>query len=159
MEENKVFTIDEAHLHFAKSLNGETWNLLDKAPRSRDEDERLVAAAFASYYHWLQAGKEVHRQRGEYMIARAYLAVGNVQEALAHADRCLELTDQYREQMADFDLAFAYEMSARTNAAAGQREAARQYREQAQQAGERIADQEDREIFFADYNGGNWYNL
>lgn len=159
MDEKEQFTLEEAHLHFAKSLNGETWGLLDQQDRSRDDDERLLAAAFASYYHWLHAGKEVHKQRGEYMIARAYLATGNASEALTHANRCLELTDHFKDQMADFDQAYAYEMFARANAAASNTEIARLYKDKAQKVGEQIKGEEDRDIFFSDLNSGNWFDL
>ncbi len=159
MTEKTQFTLEEAHLHFAKTLNGETWSLLDKGNRATEDDECMLAAAFASYYHWLHAGSEVHRQRGEYMIARVFLALGNVQESLTHARRCLELTDQFKDQMEDFDLAFAYELFARTNAANGQIDTAREYREMAQKAGDQIKDEESRSIFFTDFNAGNWFNM
>lgn len=159
MDEKMQFTLEEAHLHFAKTLNGETWNLLDKENRTVNDNERMLAAAFASYYHWLLAGKEVHRQRGEYMIARVFLALGNLQESLTHARRCLELTDQFKDQMEDFDFAFAYEIFARVNAANGQVNTAREYREKAQKAGDQIKDDENRNIFFTDFNAGNWFNL
>ena len=159
MDEKTQLTLEEAHLHFAKSINGEIWNLLDKKDRTQQEDERMLAAAFASHYHWLHAGKEINRQRGEYMIARAYLALGNKPEALAHATRCLELTDQFKEQMKDFDFAFAYEMFARANAAAGRLDVAREYREKARQAGEAIKGEEDRNIFTSDFNEEEWFNL
>lgn len=159
MGDETKFTLDEAHLHFAKSLNGETWNLLEMENRKVEDSERMLAAAFASYYHWLHAGKEVHRQRGEYMIARTYLAVGNWQEALSHATRCVGLTDQFKNQMEDFDVAFAYEMAARANAAMGQINTAREYKEKALFAGEKIEDEQDRNIFFADLNSGNWFNI
>jgi hypothetical protein len=159
MKEETHFTQEEAHLHFAKTLNGETWRLLDQGNRSREDDDRMLAAAYASYYHWLEAGKEVNQQRGEYMIARVYLAIGNPSEALAHAKRCLELTDLFKEQMADFDLAFAHEMFARANAANNQLEIARIYRERAQVAGDAIQGEEDRQIFLSDLNSGNWFGL
>lgn len=159
MYDKERFTLEEAHLKFAKSLNGEIWALLDKKDRSRDDNERMLAAAFASFYHWLHVGKEIHRQRGEYMIARAYLALENRPEALAHARRCLELTGEFEEQMQDFDFAFAYEMWARANAAVGNLEIARQYYQKARQAGEAIHDDEDKSIFFGDFNGGEWFHL
>ncbi len=51
MDEKTQFTLEEAHLHFAKTVNGEIWNLLNKENRTRDDNERMLAAAFASYYH------------------------------------------------------------------------------------------------------------
>jgi tetratricopeptide (TPR) repeat protein len=140
-------------------LNGETWSLLRKPDRTQEENERMLAAVFASYYHWLHAGREINVQRGEYVIAKVYLALGNFKEALSHAQRCLELTDQFTEQMEDFDFAFAYELFARVNAAIGQPDTAQKYRQMAQTAGAQIKDPEDRQIFMDDFNGGQWYGL
>jgi tetratricopeptide (TPR) repeat protein len=159
MSKETQYSLEQAHLHFAKSLNNEAWSLLEKENRNREQDERMLAAAFASYYHWLEVGKPANWQRGEYMIARVYLELGNTQEALTHAQHCLELTEQFKDQMEDFDQAFALEMFARTHAAAQQPEVAREYHRLAKQAGEKISDEEDRKIFFADFNGGNWYTL
>jgi len=159
MEKQKTYTLNDAHLHFARAANGEIWALLEKPVRTRDEDAHLLAAAFASYYHWSFAGREVHLQRAEYMIARAFLALGNPREAMLHAARCLEMTRNYPDQMADFDLAYAQEMMARAHAAIGQLELARKFKDAAQMAGEQIQNQEDREIFFADLADGNWYGL
>ena len=159
MSEETRYSLEQAHLHFAKSLNGEVWSLLEKENRSREQDERMLAAAFGSYYHWMQMGNQVNRQRGEYLIARVYLELGITSEALAHAQRCLELTNQFKNQMQDFDQAFALEMVARTNAAANKIEVAREYYNLAKEAGQEIADEEDGEIFFADFNAGIWFGL
>jgi len=159
MIENIQFDQGEAHLYFAREMSAETWQLLDKENRTIEDDERLLAAAFASYYHLLYTGKEVHRQRAEYMIARVYLALGNPQEALFHARRCLELTEQYQDQMQDFDFAFAYEICARANTIFGQADIAYEYWELASIAGNHIKDDEDRKIFYDDLNAGNWFYL
>jgi tetratricopeptide (TPR) repeat protein len=119
----------------------------------------MLAAAFASYYHWLHVGHEVHHQRGEYMIACVYLAQGNAPEALAHAQRCMDLSDHFKDQIEDFDFSFAYEIFARTNAANGKLDTARKYHEMAQKAGNQIKGDEDRSLFFADFQAGNWYDL
>ena len=63
MSEDERLTLEEAHLWFAKSLNGATWDLLGKPERSVSEDEEMVLAATASLYHWLQVGSGVHAQR------------------------------------------------------------------------------------------------
>ena len=51
MTDNKTYSLEEAHRYFAGSINGEVWDLLGKLDRSGLDDERLLAAAFASYYH------------------------------------------------------------------------------------------------------------
>jgi hypothetical protein len=159
MSEKESYTIEEAHVLFAKRLNGEVWQLLENPDRTIEDNERMVAAAFASYYHWLHAGDEVNQQRGEWMIARVYTVLDNAQMAVTHASRCLDLTESYKEKMADFDVAFAYEGIARAHALAGEQDVAKEFMRLAEKAGEEIADSEDKEIFMGDFHGGNWYGL
>lgn len=159
MDENKTYTEAEAHRHFAIQFNGMTWDLLDRADRTREEDERMLYSAFASCRHWLEAGTGMHHQRGEWMIARVYSVLGLGEAAVRHANRCLDLTEQHAGEMADFDWAFAYEAVARANAVIGNRDKALEYIALAEKAGQAIADQESKEIFFDDFNGGDWAGL
>ena len=154
MNEEQKFTLSEVHRHFAVQLNGETWALLDKTERTTEENERMLYTVFASGYHWLQAATPLHHQRSEWMIARVYGVLGRAEEALRHARRCLELTEAYPDLLEDFDFAFAYEGMARALALAGQREEAEGYHQRA--AAAQIADAEDRQIFEADFQSGNW---
>lgn len=159
MSEDKTYTEAEAHRFFAINLNGKVWDLLDKPVRTKQEDELMIYAAHASCYHWLQAGTGLNHQRGEWMIARVYSVLGLADPALHHANRCLELTEEYATLIEDFDLAFAYEGVARANAIAGNREIALKYIQLAERAGQKIEDEDNRKIFFDDFNGGNWNNV
>lgn len=156
MNDEKSFTEAEAQRHFAGKLNNQVWELLEKPDRTRQDDELMVYAAHASCYHWLQAGTSLHHQRGEWMIARVYTVLGNAAAAQRHAARCLELTQEYADLMADFDVAFAYESMARANAIAGNRDEALKYAQLAEKAGQAIVDEEDRRIFLDDFYGGDW---
>lgn len=152
-------TIEESHEHFAKSLNGKVWELLEKPDRTKAEDEHMVYAAHASTYHWLNAGTGVNHQRGEWLIAKVYTELGIADSALRHASRCLELTNEYKGEMKDFDLAYAYEGFARANALAGNKEEAKKYIKLAEDSGQAIKNDEDKKIFVSDFNGGNWFGL
>ena len=48
---------------------------------------------------------------------------------------------------------------ARAQALAGNQTEARKYIDKADKAGAAIQDEEDRQIFFDDFNGGDWYGL
>jgi hypothetical protein len=157
MSEEKSFTEPEAQLHFAKKFNGKTWELLDKKEHTREENELLLDYAHASLAHWRAAGTGVHYQRGVWMLARVNTVLGNTQMAIQYAQRCLDLTEQYKDQLADFDFAFAYECMARVNALAGNQAEARKYIAMADKAGAVIQDEEDRQVFYEDFNGGEWY--
>lgn len=159
MSEEARYRLDEANEIFAKKINHRVWELLDKGDRAPAEDEEMIHAAHASLYHWLSAGTAVHHQRGEWLVARVYTVLGISSEALRHAERCLVLTHDNPQLMADFDRAYAYESVARAQALAGNRQAAETYRELARAAGEQIADKEDRQIFTTDLKGGDWYGL
>ena len=153
------YTLEEAHTEFAKQINGQVWKLLEKPERSQAEDEEIVLAAYACLYHWLYAGTEANRQRGEWLIARVHTVLGEAALALKHAERCLELSEAYPDQMKDFDIAYAYEGMARAHALGGDRAIARHYLEMAEAAGKVIADTEDKEIFMGDLEGGAWHGL
>lgn len=159
MKDSKKYTLAEAHRFFAGSINGEVWDLLSRQDRSRPDNERLLAAAFTSYYHWLHAGSVVNMQRGEYMIARAFLAVKNYPEAVVHAKRCHELTEDNTADMQDFDIAYAFEILARSSAASGFKDNALENSKKARRAGEQIKGKEDNELFFSDFNAGDWYGI
>ena len=159
MTEDKNFTEAEAQLHFAKQFNGKTWELLDKQERTQEENELLVDYAHASLAHWRVVGTGVHLQRGAWMLARVNTVLGNTQLATQYAQRCLELTEQHKNLLADFDFAFAYECMARVQALTGNQAEALKYRDMADKAGATIKDEEDRQIFFDDFNSGDWYGL
>jgi hypothetical protein len=61
--------------------------------------------------------------------------------------------------MKDFDVAYAYEAVARAEALTEQVDTARRYLQLAEAQGARIADEEDRTIFFGDLRRGPWFGL
>ena len=159
MDETKTYTLDEAHKHFAKSINGRVWALLEKSHRSPAENDEMFYAAHACTYHWRFVGTAVHQQRGEWLISRVHVALDHAQEALRHAERCFELTNANQDLMEDFDIAYAFEGLARAHAMLNDHKIAREFFSLAQQAGNAIANDEDRSIFMGDFEGGNWYGL
>ena len=159
MSDETRFTLAEAHKEFAKRTNGRVWQLLDKENRNQAENDELLYAAFASCYHWYKIGTGVHRQRGEYLVAKVYMSLNNPEQALHHAQKCLALTKQYQNEMEDFDFAFAYEGAARVYAMNGKVEQAMKYHKMAREAGDQIEDAEDKQIFDNDLKGGNWFGL
>jgi hypothetical protein len=159
MEEIKTYTLEEAHKYFAQSTNGRVWELLQKPNRSPSEDEEMLHAAHACTYHWQFVGTAVHQQRGEWLISHVHVVLGHGNEALRHAQRCFELTEANRNLMQDFDIAYAFEGMARAQAMLGDHRLAKEFLVLAQQAGDAIANEEDRSIFMGDFDGGNWYGL
>src|SRR5512146_1014191 len=159
MDKKEIYTLDEAHEHFAKTINGRVWELLQKPDRSRSENDEMLHAAHACTYHWKFAGAAVHQQRGEWLISHVHVVLGHANEALRHAERCFELTQANKDLMKDFDIAYAFEGLARAHAMLGDEKMAGEFLYLAEQAGNGIADEEDRSIFMNDFDGGEWYGL
>ena len=159
MSKEKKFTLDEAHRQLAIQTNGRIWTLLEKKDRTSLEDDELLYAAYASCYYWLKAGTGVNQQRGEYLIAKAYMSLNSANQALYYAKRCLALTEKYKEEMKDFDIAFAYECLARAYAMNKNKEDGLKYYQLATKAGQKIVDAEDKKIFDGDMAGGEWFGL
>jgi hypothetical protein len=159
MDEIKTYNLMEAHEYFAKSTNGQVWELLQKSNRLPSEDDEMLHASHACTYHWQFVGTAVHQQRGEWLISHVHVVLGHGNEALRHAQRCFELTESNRRLMQDFDIAYAFEGMARAQAMLGDHRIAKEFLVLAQQAGGAIANEEDKSIFMGDFDGGNWYGL
>ena len=127
-------------------LFNEVWRLME----TREDDERMVNAAHASAFHWAGAPecKPENRARSEWQISRVYTVLGRGEPAVWHAQRCLEWCES--AGIDDWDLAYAYEALARAHAVSGTGEADA-WKAKAREAGDAIADPEDREHFEEDY--------
>ena len=136
------------HRQLGVDLFNYVWTLLDKSDRAPEDEDELIHAAHASRFHWGKVGTAENFGRGEWQISRVYSVLGRAEPALHHARRYLEICEQ--NGIADWDLAFAYEALARASRVAGDEEAARDYLRRAREAGEQIADKDDREHFEAD---------
>ncbi len=152
----KKFSLDEAHLYFAKSANNETWNLLEKDQLSRADKEQLRNSAFASLYHWKKIGTVANKQRGEWLLSRVFVKLKDPEAALIHAKKCMKLTETHLNELKDFDIAYAYEAMARSMATLGDLEKAGEYYQHALEHGKVIIESEDRNLFLSDLKGGVW---
>ena len=143
----------------AAAAHGEAWQLLDKPERTPAEDEAMIGAAHKSLHLWERVGTFVEAQRGNWLVARAYLAAGLAEPALEFARRTMEITSKHRDELKDFDLAFAKEIAARAWAMAGNKTRAAAHHADARKLGEAIADAEDRKEFFRQFDAGPWFDL
>lgn len=134
----------------AAQLFNETWRLLEMEHRTREDDDRMIHTAHASRYHWEQVptATPANLARGEWQVSRVYAVLGRAEPALHHARRVLDLCTE--NKIGDFDLAFAHEAIARAYAVAGDADQARAATDQALAAAEDIAEDEDRDLVFAD---------
>ena len=134
------------HRQLGVELFNEVWRLME----TREDDDRMLHAAHASRFHWGEAAEAgpANLARGEWQVSRVYVVLGRAEPALWHAQRCLAYCEG--ADLGDWDLAYAYEALARASALAGDPEAA-VWKAKAREAGDVIADPEDREHFDADF--------
>jgi hypothetical protein len=142
-------TIAVDHRQLGVDLFNHVWTLLSKQPRTQAEDDEMLHCAHASRFHWGQVGAPDNLARGEWQCSRVYAVLGRGEPAVHHARRCLELCEA--NGIGDWDLAFAYEALARAHGVAGDSEEAERCKRLARQAGNAIAEPEDRELFDSDY--------
>ncbi|MFW5841849.1 MAG: hypothetical protein ACOCU2_01030 [Bacillota bacterium] len=121
----------------AVNLFNETWDLLEKHPRTKEENALMIHKAHASLYHWLKAGTALEAQRGEWLVSHVYAVLEMGESAVFHANRCLDLTQA--NAINDFDLTFAYEALARAHALKDIK-SAREYYERAKDSLDQIED-------------------
>ncbi len=138
----------EHHKRLGAELNDLVWKLLDKPDRTPEDDERMLHAAHASCYHWLEAGRPVNHARGEWLISRVYAVLGKPDPALHFARRCLEICEKHR--IGGYDIAYAYEAMARAYSLANDHAQFDRFLGLAREAGAEIADAEDKKIFLSD---------
>jgi len=128
-------------------FNG-TWDLLEKTDRTTADDARMIHMAHASRYHWGEIGTPLNFARGDWQISRVYAVLGEGANALKYGQSCLLLCQE--NGFTDFDLAFAYEAIVRAYSVLGEATQQAQYLQLAQQAGEAIAEEDEKKYFFSE---------
>lgn len=146
MPDTTIDAADERQL--AVSLFNATWVLMKKADRSRAEDDTMLHMAHASRHHWGRVGTAANLARGEWQCSRVYAVLGRAEPCVHHAQRCLDICQE--NDIADWDLAFAYEALARATALAGDMDRARALTEQALTAAQDVKADADRQMVLKD---------
>jgi hypothetical protein len=149
--------MDNIHRYLGIELNRQTWFLLDKKDHDKLENQRTVAFAHSSLYHWQHSHEflAVNKQRGEWLISHVYAALGQGSEALKHTRCCLKITED--QDLKDFDLAYAYDVMARGHTSTGETEEMNKYFLKAKKAAAEIKAEKDRNLFLSDLHAESWF--
>lgn len=148
MEKARPRTEPEWHRWFATQLFNSTWKLILKKRRTKEDEDAMIRMAHASRYHWSVVGGPKEAAIGEWQISHVYALLRRPEPALYHAQRCLEICKAGKVR--DFPLAYGYEALARAFALAGKARLRDACLKLARAAGEEIAEDDDRELFFKD---------
>ncbi len=153
MPEDGKLSLEEWHKKMAIGLFNFTWSLLDKAKRTKEENDTVVHAAHASRYHWgelvkMGQGTAANLGRGEWQISRVYSVLKRPEQARYHAQRYLDICREHG--IGDWDIAFAYEALARAAAISKDASSRDKYLELAKKAAKQIKEEENRKLLFSD---------
>ena len=145
-QESMSEEIRKNHRKFAVDCFNATWDLLDKSDRTEEENTQMIHTAHASRYHWGQIGTPLEFARGDWQISRVYAVLGIGDTAFHYGESSLNLC--LDNNIADFDLAFAYEALSRASAILGDTKNKEKYIQLATKAGEAIQKEGNRTYFF-----------
>jgi hypothetical protein len=138
----------EFHEKVAKETFNLVWDLLDKKDRTKDDELQMIHAAHASRFHWGKIGEPLQFERGEWQISRVYSVLNIPQQALYHAQQCLDICKV--NGIADFDIAFAYEALARAYSLIEDSDAYEENLKLAKEAGNQIENDDNKSYFFSE---------
>ena len=134
------------HRDLGIELFNRVWELLDKPDRTAEENAEMLAAAFASRWHWGQADDATTENLaiGDWQVAHVAAQLGHGSVALEYAARALAAA--VTEGWGDWQRASMLEGMARACAAAGDAEGRARYYAEASAALAQIAEDEDRDL-------------
>jgi hypothetical protein len=105
------------HRIFAASSFNQAWDLIEQSDRTPEDDAAMLAATFASRYHWEVVGTDENRVVGDWQIAHIASLLGMADLSLSFARAAL---DRAVEQgFEGWRLASCHEGMARAHACSG----------------------------------------
>lgn len=146
--DDKLMTMQEWHKVQAIQNFNKTWDFIDLNDRSEEDNLQMVHTAHASRYHWGEVGTPLEFARGEWQISRVYSVLGMFESAFYHGKSSLDYC--LKNNIKDFDLAFAYEAVARAYMVGNNHELMEKYLSLAREAAAQIAEKDDRDYLLSE---------
>ncbi len=154
MSKDNKENVEKCNKYFGPNLFNATWDLIDKGDKRTEEDElMMIHTAHASAYHWRQVGKPINFARSEWQLSRVYSILKRAQQAMYHAQNCLNICKECKknnDEIADWDIPFAFEALARASLVSGANETAEKFLKLAKTEGEKISGDGDKKYFFSE---------
>ena len=140
--------VDQWHRHFGVALFNRTWDLLDTADRSTDDDAEMLAAALGSRHHWRQIGEPKNFAISDWQVARVLAVTGAAELARSFAAQSLELCEQH--DLGPYLTGYAHEGLARAAFVDSDEATALRHIARARDLAVQVADKESRAMLEAD---------
>ena len=137
-----------SHLSLASALFNRTWELLDKQTLSDEEKAEMLTVAFASRYHWREAGEPRNFAISDWQVSRVAAVLGYPDLAEEYGQRSLETAS--RAHLGPFYEGYAYEAMARAARLAGDRALKKEHLDIAYDLLGQVEQADERELLSAD---------
>ncbi len=137
-----------AHQYYSAYCFNTTWDLIEKADRTPQEDEEMISRAQASIWHWGERADcdDTTRSVGYWQLSRVYALVGQAENARHYG----QLSLKFAAEDLPFFRGYAYEALARAEMVAGNAQKMDEYLALAREYAGRVPDVEDRKILESD---------
>lgn len=146
----------EWHRWFAPKAFNEAWSYMDLDEPTREEEEHMLAAAFAQRYHWYAVGSPRNRAIADWQISRVASVLGYADLALRFGERSLATC--LDNDLDPFVTGFAHEAIARAAAEVDDVDTFTEHLERARAKLPEIDDDEDRVVLESDLTEmAEWY--
>lgn len=140
--------LDRWHRTMAPLAFNQAWEFLDQEVLTREEEEAMLAAAFAQRHHWYQVGEPRNLAIADWQVARVAAVLGYADLARRFAERSLDVVR--RHDLGPFLEGFAHEALARAAAWVDDLDTFTYHLEAAKALVPEIEDATERELLEAD---------
>ena len=146
MTDKLEFNEQAAHRYFSVSCFNAARDLMDKDPRTHEEEEQMVRLSLASHWHWTQREDftKTNESVAHWQTSRIYVLLGQAENALRYGK--LSLAAASADGVAPFYVAYAYEALARAESIAGNHAKMQGYLSEAHELAKQITNSEERKM-------------
>ena len=152
MSQKKKPIDNSVHRQLGVQFFNKIWDYLKKPTRTNEENAEMLLYANSSLLHWkLYDGcTQVNMQRGEYILAKAFVYAGDAENGDKYGEKCMKTTLKHKREMEDFDIAYGYQIVALAASLSKDSKKQNEYQSLAEKAADDIKDSEDKKWFLKD---------
>ncbi|MFP4460439.1 MAG: hypothetical protein ACLFSQ_12735 [Candidatus Zixiibacteriota bacterium] len=140
----------------AQALEANIQKLLEKEEISDDEKYTLLESGYSALLQYQAIDQASSIQRMQRIMAQIMLRLDSPEIAILHARECMKVKDA---NLKSVDMAYGFEIMARSYAAAGDKDKAQKYIDFAKRTAEQIRDDESKDEFMEVFEDGEWYGV
>lgn len=139
-----------SHKQLAVNCFNAAWDLLDLPERTKEEDEKMIHLAHASFWHWTMTEEHTAKNLsiGYWQLSRVYATAGQGERSHYYANQCLEVIKDHNIE--PFYIGYAYEALSRANTLLGRYELSKMHAEHAIEYAQKVKDERSKNMLLND---------